>query len=120
MDAYDQMTRPSRGEVWWWNSERQSAGCLQKSNRPVIVVSNDVCNANSSVITVVPLTTKVHRSFPQQVPVVCNGRISVALGDQVQCVPIEELTSYFGKLEGYQMERVNKILLVQLGLENGH
>lgn len=105
----------TRGSVWWWKCEGADRAHIQQGIRPVVVVSNDICNQASSVITVVPLTTKVKRPFPQQVPVVFNDGVSIALADQITSIPIEELGSCLGNLQSWQMDQIDKAICIQLG-----
>jgi mRNA-degrading endonuclease toxin of MazEF toxin-antitoxin module len=69
----------------------------------------------SPVVTVIPLTTSVKRPYPQQVPLVLNGGISIALADQMTSVPVSELNKYMCTLHDFQMEQINRAIEVQLG-----
>lgn len=106
----------SRGEVLWWRGVPDSREHIQAGARPVVVVSNDKCNKSSGVITVLPLTTRATTAYPQQVPVVVGGKISVVLGDQITSVPRDELGDHIGWLQPFQMEQVDRAIAVQLGL----
>lgn len=105
-----------RGSVWWWNCPSHDRQHIQEGNRPVVVVSNDVCNQVSRVVTVVPLTHSVKRPYPQQVPIIFDEEVSIALADQVTSIPVGELGSYMGRLRNFQMEQIDRALKVQLGL----
>lgn len=104
-----------RGSVWWWNCPHHNRPHIQEGVRPVVIVSNDVCNQFSGVVTVVPFTTQARKPYPQQVPVVFNGDVSIALADQITSIPVSELTRYIGDLQDFQMEAVNRGIAVQLG-----
>ena len=105
-----------RGQIWWWNCPTHNREHIQAGVRPVVVVSNDVCNSMSSVLTVLPVTSSVSRAYPQQVPVVFDHSVSIVLGDQITSIPKSELNQYICTLHDYQMEQIDKILKVQLGL----
>lgn len=105
-----------RGDVYWWRCPEHNRPHLLNKTRPCVVVSNDQCNKVSAVITVCPLTTKVHKAFPSQVPVVVNGGVSIVLCDKITSVPIEELGSKIDTLKNFQMEQVDRALFIQLGL----
>ena len=104
-----------RGQVWWWNCPEHNRAHIEQGVRPVVIVSNDICNSASSVVTVVPLTTSAKRPYPQQAPVVVNGNLSVAIADQITSVPISELDRPVCILADFQMEQVERAMLVQLG-----
>ena len=105
-----------RGSVWWWNCPEHTRSHIQRGNRPVVVVSNDMCNRASGAITVAPLTTSVKRPFPQQVPVVLSQDVSIVLTDQLTTISVDELGAYITDLKDFQMEQVDKALAIQLGL----
>ena len=107
-----------RGQVWWWNCPDHDRKHIQQGMRPVVIVSNDVCNAASEVVTVVPFTTSAKRPFPQQVPVVFEGSVSIALADQMTSIPISELQRHICDLRDFQMEYIDKAICVQLGFIN--
>lgn len=104
-----------RGQVWWWMAPEQDRTHIQRGVRPVVVVSNDVCNKSSDVITVVPFTTRVKKPYPQQVPVIFEGDVSIALADQVTSIPVCELSSYICDLRSFQMDQIDHALAVQFG-----
>ena len=105
-----------RGQVWWWSCPAHNRKHLQEGRRPVVVVSNNTCNKVSPVVTVVPLTTSVKRPYPQQVPIVVNHSVSIAIADQITSVPVGELDSFVCTLYNFQMEQIDKAIQVQLGL----
>ena len=104
-----------RGQVWWWSCPEHKREHIQAGTRPVVIVSNDVCNSVSTVVTVVPMTTRVKQPYPQEVPVVFNGGVSIVLADQLTSLPVSELTMCAGDLRDFQMEQVDKAIAVQLG-----
>lgn len=105
-----------RGQVWWWNCPIHTRKHIQEGRRPVIVVSNDTCNTASPVVTVIPLTTSVKRPYPQQVPLVCQHSVSIAITDQITSIPVDELDDFICSLHDFQMEQVDRAICVQLGL----
>lgn len=104
-----------RGSVWWWNCPAHNREHIQKGLRPVVVVSNDDCNECSGVVTVVPFTTCIRKPYPQQVPVIFNNNISIALADQMTSVPKSELSDFICKLRNFQMDSIDRAIAVQLG-----
>lgn len=55
-----------RGEVYWLDV-KSYVKHVNAGNRPVLIVSNDKCNQNSPVVTVVPLTSENKKSMPTHV-----------------------------------------------------
>ena len=104
-----------RGSVYWWNCPQHGRTHIQEGMRPAVVVSNDDCNAASGVVTVVPFSTKVKRPYPQQVAVVLDGDVSIALCDQMTSVPVCELQRHICDLRDYQVDMIDTAIAVQLG-----
>ena len=50
-----------RGDILYVDMGGQYEGSMQGGMRPVIVVSNNMANKHSTVITVVPLSTKINK-----------------------------------------------------------
>lgn len=109
------MRNIKRGQVFWWYPNRPKEGHIQAGTRPAIVVSNDVCNMKSPVVTIVPATTACKRPYPQHAPFVMQGEFNLALGDQITSIPVTELGDYICTLKDFQMEQVERAILVQLG-----
>lgn len=105
-----------RGQVWWWNCPAHNRKHIQEGRRPVVIVSNDTCNKASPVVTVVPLTTSVKRPYPQQVPLIFQEHISIAIADQITSVPVSELENYVCTLCDFQVDQIDRAIAVQLGL----
>lgn len=78
------MTKPDilrvcRGQVWWVTTEIVNQGSKQNKNRPWLIVSNDVCNEKSPVLTAVPLTTADKGDYPFHVAVNNFGTTNLIL-----------------------------------------
>ena len=104
-----------RGQVWWWNCPSRDREHIQKGTRPVVIVSNDTCNRVSPAVTVVPLTTRASGAYPQQAPIVIERRVSIALADQLTTISVNELGSYVTTLQQFQMNDIDRAILVQMG-----
>lgn len=93
-----------------------NAGSLQQKRRPYIVVSNERGTVHSSIITVMPLTTKRSKKYlPVHTLLEANSEnglktFSLILGEQPQTICKEHVLSKLGTVtdEG-QRNRVNKV-----------
>ena len=110
-----------RGDIFYANLGKATGYCIS-GKRPVLIVSNDIANLHSSVITVVPLTTRMKkRNLPTHVelrPADSGGlhRTSMILAEQVRSIDKCCLLNYAGHVtEESVMDRVEQALLVQLG-----
>lgn len=112
-----------RGDIYFVNCGCDTSSSLQCGVRPVLVVSNDVANAHSPVVTVVPLTGQLRkkRSLPTHVLIPCSKRHgltqpSVALAEQVTPMDKSKLVERRGHIKDHGiMARVTKALQIQIG-----
>lgn len=110
----------TRGQVWWLSYDKikePKDGHIQGGRRPVIIVSNDVCNSHSSVVHVCPCTSSIKKSYPVQVPFIMNGVANIALCDQIRPLNTTDLDTYICTLEPWVMDRIDQAIKWQLGLE---
>lgn len=111
-----------RGDVYFTSFETASnngGSSIQANSRPVLLVGNWQSNKYSSVITVVPLTTKLKRlNIPTHIQLSVAGKKSLALCEQIITIPKESLKFYMCSLNKEDMKKINKALMVQLQLDN--
>ena len=108
-----------RGEIYYVEPSKQyqETGSEQRSNRPAIIVSNDLNNENAQTVEIVYLTTQPKKELPTHVQIMCNGRSSTALCEQVSTVAIERLENYMGTCTDDEMEKINDAIMISLGVE---
>lgn len=104
-----------RGEVWRVNFDPAVGGEIKKT-RPAIIVSNDASNAHLNRVQVIPLTSNVSRFYPCERPVTVAGKTSKAMADQIMTVSKRRLHERLGAVSADDMEAVEQIIRVQLGL----
>ncbi len=104
-----------RGEVWWVILD-QSLGGEIKKKRPAVIISNDAANRYLNRLQVVPLTTQIGRIYPSETVVTFKDRQSKALADQLTTVSKQRLINQAGKLTAADMQRVERVIKMQLGL----
>lgn len=97
-------------------------GSVQRGERPVIVVQNDKGNRFSPTITVIPTTTKIHRSkgFPTHVILDHMGGLdeeSASMAEQITTISRDKLLRYIGSLtEKFMANKIDRTISIQLGL----
>lgn len=110
-----------RGQIYWANI-KEGKGSIQGFKRPILVVSNNLCNTYSSVMTYVCLTSsKTKNKLPTHVEIGthCGTTVpSIALCEQPMSICKNDLIMYIGMCDQYTMDRVSDALMVQLGIEN--
>ena len=73
---------PKRMEVWYAGLDRMTGSFVQGGNRPVLIVSNDVNNTVSPLVTVIPMTSKPKKMYlPTHVWIESDQMIGVGKGN---------------------------------------
>lgn len=93
-------------------------GSEQGGKRPVIIVSNNVCNEVSLIVTVIPLTTKAKKKMPTHVEITLWGKQSTILAEQVRTISRDRLQSnkiYTIRNKNIQKE-INRALIIAMDL----
>lgn len=95
-----------RGDILYVDLGVQYQGSIQGSMRPVVVVSNNMANKHSTVITVVPLSTKINkkRNLPTHVFVSAYKsegleQHSIALCEQVTALDYGRIIENMGTMK---------------------
>lgn len=113
-----------RGDIWLVDL-KPVRGNEANKRRPAVVVSNDRANATAAalgrgVITVVPLTSKVHRVYPFQVLLTAETTglpvDSKAQVEQVRSVAVERLSSAVGRVSPVDLAHLDDALRLHLDL----
>lgn len=104
-----------RGDIFYVY-QYETCGSEQSGGRPAVVVSNDMCNRYSPVITVVFLTTREKKDLPTHVPIKSSRCDSTALCEQVESVSKERLGSYMASCTKKEMLDIDQAISVALGL----
>ena len=81
-------------------NEPEAGSCIQGGIRPAIVISNDMCNKHSPVVTVVPLTSRTKRRLPTHVTVYGYGLacMSTAICEQLTTIDKGQIMRKIGHI----------------------
>ena len=112
---------PFRGQIYLVDIP-DVGGSIQKFKRPMLVISNNLCNEHSTVIHLCPLTSKTTKSkLPTHVEIgVDNGLLfpSIALVEQSMLLSKNTLLKKIGQCSETVMNEVDRALMVQFGILN--
>lgn len=115
--------KASRGQVWFLvdpNCPREFENSLQGKNRPWLIISNDSCNQNSPILTVVPLTTQNKTHLPTHVHFNDGKQDQTILCEQIRSIPEQLLFNngsyYKYTLSQETMQDVDQALAIQLDI----
>jgi mRNA interferase MazF len=108
-----------RGDVWTVDLELVRGSEMSKQ-RPCVVVSNDVANRYSPVVTVIAITSQIPKKpYPFMVEIPESAKMSKK--SWVTCAHIRtvdktRLSRLINKLDSPTIEKVGEALLEQLGM----
>lgn len=107
-----------RGEIYFISDTINTVGYELGGNHPAIIVSNDMTNKYSDVVSVVFLTTAEKRENPTRVIIESTLRRSTALCENVYSYSKERLPEQaVAVCTDEEMARIDKALAIAMGLE---
>ena len=109
-----------RGDIYFAQLDPTRGSEIRKT-RPVVIVSNDIANRASSLVTVAPLSSNVARVFPFEVAVSAaqSGlpKDSKAMAQQVRTIDKARLANArSGSLPAVQLAALDAALRLHLAL----
>ena len=94
-----------RGDLWWVSLD-PTQGAEIKKTRPCLVLSHDTVNRLRRTVVVVPLSSAGKPHPPITVPVTCQGRVAIAIIDQLRAVAKHRLKSQVETLDRQELREV--------------
>lgn len=115
-----EIVKPKRMEIWYARLPMDRRTSVQGGARPVLIISNDVCNERSSIVTVIPMTTQIkHPGQPTHVVLTLkDGTQSMLLAEQI--MPLDK--GYLDRkieacTDGSTIGRIETAVREQVGME---
>ena len=93
-------------------------GSIQGGLRPAIIVSNDMANKFSSVIHIIPLTTKAKKPLRTHVAISKESGMvmdSIAMAEQSMLVDKACFCHQIGELNENLMNKIDTAIMIQFG-----
>lgn len=116
----DQNIVIKNGDIYMAELPDDADGSLQSGTRPVIIVSNNLANKHSPVITVIPMTAQMSKKKLPTHAVIENCGLekkSIVLAEQIMSINKKNLERKMGTIsETVYESKVKKAMKVQLGL----
>jgi len=110
-----------KGDVFWVNFD-PTIGAEAKKIRPAVVVSNDISNENSPIISIAPITSNVTRvySFEVEIPAGTANLTSRSkvMVNQTRAIDKVRLGQRLGRLPDTLMTKVKEALKLHFDLNN--
>jgi mRNA interferase MazF len=114
------VVRPKRGEVYLVSFDPTIGAEIQKT-RPALIVQNDIANRHSPITIVAAITSQFDEPlYPTEVliqpPEGGLALLSVVLLNQIRSIDKRRLVRRLGILTPATMARVDRAMLISLGL----
>ena len=109
--------RFKRGQIWWCKVEFSDTN-IDKV-RPVIIVSNDLQNAYSTRLLIIPCTTVLKRQdLPTHIRFQLNSSESMACSEDIMSINKSNFQNYIGMCSEELLQRIDDTLKIALNLGN--
>lgn len=120
---------PRRGDVWFAELGEHPGTSVQEGCRPAFIMSNDMANTHSEIITVVPMTSKMKRSYlPTHVALAISDvqmvpadglpmETSMVLAEQITTIGKSALKTFVGRISENKTHEIEQAVDVHLGLD---
>jgi len=109
-----------RGDVFWVNFD-PTVGAEAQKTRPALVVSNDINNTHSPIVSIAPITSNVTKlySFEVEIPARTGGlkTRSKVMVNQTRAVDKLRLIKRLGHLPAELMEQTTRALKLHYDLD---
>ena len=113
-----------RGQIYWVDFGTDNIiGSEQRNKRPAIVISNDLGNKYSPVVSIAIITSQLTKAkLPTHIEIETtkeNGltKKSIILTEQIKTIDKQRLIDCIGYVNSYDMLKVDKAIEISLGLQ---
>lgn len=93
-----------------------SIGTEIRKTRPAVIISNDIFNRFSKRVQVIPATSNTEKLYPPECYIKIKNKKAKLMADQIMTVSKERLSNKMGQLNDIEMEELERVLILQLGL----
>lgn len=106
------------------SAKNSSGKCVQEGTRPMVIISNNVCNNVSPVVTALPCTSsivKINKNMPTHVIIdELEGtgltKKTVVMAEQITSIDKRDIVEFLGTIPQKYLNSVKKAARVQLAL----
>ena len=112
------ISKIKRGDVFYANLP-DVGGSVQKGERPVIIISNNIGNLCSKIVMVIPLTTSSNKKhLPTHVKIINNVKLrnSIVLCEQILTISQDALMYQIGELDQNTLKEIGKAIKIALSI----
>jgi mRNA interferase MazF len=105
-----------RGDVVWVENSLASEN-VQKGTRPYLILSNNLCNIHSNILTAIPFTSKVNKKdIPTHHRLNIYGTQNIALCEQLTTITKSSILKYICTINDYDLQQIEEKVKIQMGI----
>ena len=109
-----------RGDIWMCDLGNEGMGSEQCGTRYCVIISNNIGNHYSSVVTIALITSKdkdkgKHKIQPTHVPIMLH-RSSLIMTEQLRTISKDRLYNFYRKATKEEMTQIDKALKISLNI----
>lgn len=108
-----------RGEIYLADLNPVVGSEISKT-RPVLIVSNDINNEFSEVVTILPITSKTSKIYPFEIILLKDEANihddSKIKANQIRSIDKQRLVKKLGKIDKNKMTEVEKAIILHLDI----
>jgi len=113
-----------RGDIYYAELN-PVVGSEQGGTRPVLIISNNMCNRHSPTVIIAAITSRVQTKSKLPTHTSVNDfegldKDSVVLLEQIRTVDKKRLKQYMGMMPAEAMARVDRALAISISIKGGH
>lgn len=111
----------ARGQIYWRLPPSKFDQNIASKRRPVLIMSNNVGNHFSGIVTVVPLTTQSsHNHLPTHIKIDLPTSTSYLMAEQITTINKKTLCEYIATVTPEKMIEVEEAVQVALGFKSSN
>lgn len=112
------MSQIKKGAVFYVNAYDGFKACGSECwpNRPAVIISNDIGNQNSNIVTVAYITTAKEARIPTQIKCKLRNKPSIIMCEQIFTVDKSRLGDYITDLDTKTIQDIDRALNIALNI----
>ena len=105
-----------RGDIVWVDNDINISSSIQGGKRPYLIISNNLNNKYSDILTAVPLTSRYKKYLPTHHKILINDIENTVLAEQITCISKENIIDYYDTINDEDLKKVEDKIKIQLNL----
>ena len=105
-----------RGDIVWVENKNASEN-MQKGIRPYLILSNNLCNIHSNVLTAIPFTSNTNKKeLPTHHRLEIYGTQNIALCEQLTTITKSSILKRIYTITEQDLQQIEEKVKIQMGI----